>query len=180
LTPPPTGDAFLAAWFPIGVALAASTLESFRPGPLALLVFLVSVSLILGWAVTGIFQLCSAAWRRQWRLAAKRLAHLAIGATFALVAFRSGDYLHLAVLYPSYRATISQTAQRPVMFPWGDDAVTVLDGMRLRTLVYDESGKTTENARIRDGFCTIDRRLVGNFFIEQDISLQNIRLCASS
>ena len=88
----------------------------------------------------------------------------------------SGDYVHLAVLYPHYRTVIAEKGgglTAPVTFPWGDDAVSVMDGMRLINLVYDASPTTAKYVgQIRDdpdieGFKNYTRHMVGNFYLEE-------------
>ncbi len=82
--------------------------------------------------------------------------------------FLAGDYVHLAINYPRYRRVIDQTQTRPVRFAWGDYAVTILDGLQLRVLVFNESGppapEAIEAERGRDTVSVT--RLIGPFYLE--------------
>lgn len=142
---------------------------------------MISFLLVFALLVIQFFQIGAATWRRQWRLGAKRLMLLMIGIPLALIGAESGDYLHLAILYPSYRAEIAQASERPVKFPWGDQAAFVGDGLQFRTLVYDDTGNTARAApRVEEGICVTDNRLIGNFFIELSTSIQVITRCGNS
>jgi hypothetical protein len=165
-----------AVWFPFGFSLAGSTGLSASPGPLGSLVLLISMLVILGGLIAALFRIGVAIFHRQWRLSGERLILLIIAFPLIFLGLRSGDYVHLAVLYPYYREKIAQTSERPVRFPWGDAAVTVLDGIQYRTMLYDDTGKTGEMNDVEqhraEGLVVIDHRLTGSFFIELTISCQ--------
>ena len=81
-----------------------------------------------------------------------------------------GDYIHLAVMYPSYAAKIYSRPDwqsREVRFDWGDEAVVVTDGIRSRVLIYDASGKTVVGDRpAPEGEIRLNiQHLMGNFYI---------------
>ncbi len=56
-------------------------------------------------------------------------------------------------------------------FEWGDDAIMVTDGIRLRTLVYDESDEMLGRANDRnEGLVLHTRRLFGHFYLQLESS----------
>lgn len=91
----------------------------------------------------------------------------------AFVGLKSGDYLHLFMLYPYYWSVINETTERPVQFYWGDDALMIWDGFQLRTLIYDDRGrgneelsKSLDRERRKEGLSSETTHLLGNFFME--------------
>jgi hypothetical protein len=85
----------------------------------------------------------------------------------------SGDYVHLAVMYPYYVVKIRSHPDwqsKEVRFDWGDDAVTALDGLLLKVLVYDASGKIVVGDRpdLGGGEVTVNiQHFIGNFYLER-------------
>jgi hypothetical protein len=68
---------------------------------------------------------------------------------------------------------IDQTPERPIKFAWGDAAATVLDGIDLRVLLYDDTGTTRAMVGIHSQDSETElwidtQHLIGNFFL-QDI-----------
>ncbi len=90
----------------------------------------------------------------------------------------SGDYIHLAAMYPKYHFVVSNDPEgqsKPISFPWGDAAITVLDGIQLRILVYDATSLTQGKVgnvwqNQETGLKIYTRHLLGNFFIEDAMS----------
>ena len=110
---------------------------------------------------------------KQWMAFGLGAISLAASVPLAFVGLKSGDYLHLFMLYPYYQSVIDKTSERPVRFYWGDDALVIPDGFQLRTLVYDDSGRTEKELnkelnmeRRKEGLSSETARLLGNFFME--------------
>jgi hypothetical protein len=129
---------------------------------------------IIGWTVTFLALTAIAAFRRHWTRAGSSLLVLACAAPISLaVLVLSGDYVHLLMLYPYYLSKIhqsSETAKAPVRFAWGDDAVSVLDGIRLRILIYDPSDETASaigQIKRQEGLVISTWRLAGDFYIQE-------------
>jgi len=168
-------------WFPISASLIGSTLWSLFPGPAGFLFLIMSCLVILGYLITMFALIGASIVRGQWHAGARRVALVAIAVPISILGIRSGDYLHVVVAYPYYRLKIAQTAERPVRFPWGDQAVTVADGLQFRALLYDDRGEMNLiDHRVGDGngvFWVSTRRLMGQFFIQEVISCQNAARC---
>ncbi len=157
------------ALFLFGVSLTGSTLWSVFAGPLGFLLLMISLLIVAVSLIAVLSGVVSALFGRQWRLFGERLIVLVVAAPVVVTGTRLGDYVHLALLYPYYRENIAQTSKRPVRFYWGDQAVSVLDGLQLRSLLYDDTGVTTVTTtqeRDDQGLCTFRQHLMVNFFIE--------------
>ncbi len=155
--------------FLLGASTAGSTLMSLLPGPLGFLLAMISLLVIIISMIVVLVGAGSALISKRWWLSGQRLLVLAVAATIVPMGLRSGDYVHLALLYPYYHEKIARTSKRPVWFPWGDQAVTVLDGLQRRTLLFDDTGATTastDTERDNEGLCTFRKHLIGSFFIE--------------
>lgn len=151
----------------------SDTLRSIIPTPLGFLCQ-IAIMFIIGmyWFVVLVLVVV-ALFSKQWMASSLRAVSLAASVALAFVGLKSGDYLHLFMFYPHYRSVINKTTERPVLFYWGDDALIIPDGFQLRTLVYDDSGKTDEELskkldteRRREGLSSETTHFVGNFFLE--------------
>ena len=159
-----------AVLFLFGVSLAESTLWSMSPSPWDFLVFIIAIIITFIIIIMVLFGAGRDLVEIRWRLLCERLILLAVIAPVMLAGGQLGDYVHLAILYPYYHQQIAQTPKRPVRFSWGDQAVTVLDGLRMRILLYDDTGATTVTAIKKqdgEGICTARQHLILNFFIEE-------------
>lgn len=155
--------------FLLGISLAGSALWSVFPGPLGTLLLVVSFIIILISLIVNLFSVCSALFSKNWQLFGERLLVLTVVIPITITSMLLSDYIHLAVLYPYYRLEIAHTSNRPVQFYWGDQALSAIDGVQMRTLMYDDSGKTDITNKLErndDGFCTERWRLIGHFFIK--------------
>lgn len=155
--------------FLLGVSLAGSALWSVFPGPLGTLLLIISSLVMLISLVANFFSACFALFNKRWQLFGERLLVFIVVIPIALTSMLLSDYIHLAVLYPYYRLEIARTSNRPVQFYWGDQALSAIDGVQMRTLMYDDSGKTditNKMERNDEGLCTKRWRLVGHFLIE--------------
>jgi len=153
-------------WVPIGASSIGSTLWSVFPGPLGFVFLLTSGLAILGYLIAMLVLLLATIVRGRWRSGAQRLILLAVAVPLTVLGARSGDYLHFVAAYPYYRYKIAQTGERPVAFPWGDQAVSVVDGVQFRILLYDDRGKVNlvDHGDPDDGgtgFWVITRHLIG-------------------
>jgi hypothetical protein len=164
-------------WFPVAAATLMSTAFSLFAGHAALL--LVVLIAVLSVAVYWCCLLCFAAMAaigRHWADCLVRATGLVLIVPLVLLARLSGDYVHFAVMFPYYYLTIATNSYHSARFPWGDRAMGVMDGMQLRTLVYDVSGETeqrlgqlTPDAGTYGGpVCTV--RFIGGFFLEYEYS----------
>jgi hypothetical protein len=164
---------FRAARFPILLSCLAGALKSFFPGPLGFLFVVVTGLTLVGWWLVGIMKLGANLFQRRWRAGVGRVLLLAASIPLVGIGFRSGDYVHLVALYPYYLYRIEQTPKRPVAFEWGDAAVTVVDGLHLRTLLYDDSGETRAQVGVgrrhpeEEGLWIETSHFVGNFFLQE-------------
>jgi hypothetical protein len=157
---------------PVAVAILASTVKSFNARPWGLLVLLLGESFLVGWTVMLLASTIRAAFRHNWKRAALLPCAFVCSLPLIFVGVLSGDYIHLAVMYPYYVVKIHSQPDwrtKEVRFDWGDEAVTVLDGLRARVLIYDASGKTVVGDRPDLGSAGIRvnmQHLIGNFYLE--------------
>jgi hypothetical protein len=120
------------------------------------------------WAIAIVSMAAKAAWRARGRrclgLMAILLVVLPVSGVLALWA---GDYVHLAVMWPSYRSTIQTEPGSRVIFEW--ETVELMFGEIERTLVYDPSDSEAHENDIPynnyDGSFTRHRHLIGHFYL---------------
>lgn len=156
---------------PLVLACASSSLLSFFPGPLFLLLLLVGALVLLPWLATLLILAIAALVQGAWMRFGASCVRLAAFVPVVLVGLFSGDYVHLVLLYPHYRAVIAQHPGEVVRFPWGDAAATVLDGIQLIFLVYDptDGGQRADQPIPGDELRTARRKhLIGRFYVECD------------
>jgi hypothetical protein len=161
-----------SASIPIGAAILGGTAKSVFPGPPAFPVVLIGVLTVLIWTLIGVGKLIFDLCHRRWLISGARLLQITACLPLAVIGAASGDYVHIALFYPSYRMTIAKSPDGPVRFPWGDAALTVLDGMHFRTLVFDRGGATEAVLGRQlgpDGLPKFTRHLIGNFYLEEII-----------
>ena len=116
--------------------------------------------------------------RRRW----VRAGLSAIKATTFLLllgpCLRAGDYVHLAMFYPSYHRQIREQDAgdtAPMRFDWGDKALWVTDGFQGETLVYDPTDALAAvvgdvRAGGRNGLGLATLQLIGHFYVELEFS----------
>jgi hypothetical protein len=83
-----------------------------------------------------------------------------------VLALWAGDYVHLAVMWPSYRSTIQADPGSRVTFEW--ETVELMFGQIQRVLVYDPRDSEAHERDIHndyDGTFTRHRHLIGHFYI---------------
>ena len=151
-------------------AVLGSSVQSFLPGPGGFACLLLCILVVGFWAIICMGKLVIAMFRARWRTAAVRVLIVVAALPLVAAGFLAGDYIHLAINYPHYRAVIDGTETRPVRFPWGDYAVTVMDGIKLTTLLYDESGLPVPSTRDVEGLHVRVEPFVGDFYVETSSS----------
>jgi hypothetical protein len=156
---------------PLAIAVLASTVKSFIAGPGWILALLLGALSLIGWAGVLLVSTIRAAFRRHWGRVALLCGAFVGAPPLVFVGILSGDYVHLALMYPYYALQLRQDPDwqsKEARFGWGDEAVTVLDGVRLRTLVYDASGKTVGDRPDPEvgGLRLNIQHLIGNFYLE--------------
>jgi hypothetical protein len=136
--------------------------NSIYPGLLGFAVLAPAVLFAVGFAAVAAVRAIAALFSQRWGQAARRLST----GLLALVAIPTsvflGDYIHLAIFYPTYARAISERGVTE--FPWGDTAIWVTDAARLRVLVYDPSGA---HAGAGPGRMFVTH-LVGPFYVVED------------
>lgn len=156
-----------------GLAAAViAALDSIFPGTPSLLGFAAVIALGI-WFLVRIIVSTVLLIRRRWRKAVVKFGSTLIGAVLSALLLTTGDYIHLALYYPYYANEIRSRVdgKGPMRFEWGDDAIMVTDGIRLRTLVYDESDEMLGRANDRnEGLVLHTRRLFGHFYLQLESS----------
>lgn len=153
---------------PLAIAVSASTAKSLVAGPWWIFAMLLGVAALIGWTIVLLASLLRSVVGQNWKRAA--LLSLAFVSSFPLifVGMVSGDYVHLALMYPYYAVEIRRHPDwqsKEVRFDWGDEAVTALDGLRARVLIYDASGKVVVGDRYDPNFRLNIQHLIGNFYL---------------
>jgi hypothetical protein len=119
------------------------------------------------WAMAIVGMAVKAAWRARWRRCFGLIAILLVGLPMSGVLWRwAGDYVHLAVMWPTYRSTIQAEPGSRVMFEW--ETVEMMFGQIERTLVYDPSDGEAHAKDTHDdyqGWFRRHRHLVGHFYL---------------
>jgi hypothetical protein len=157
---------------PVAIAILASTVKSFIAGPWWILAMLLGALSLVGWTLVLLAFTILAAFRQNWKRAALLPCAFVCSLPWIFVGIQSGDYIHLAVMYPYYAVKIYSAPDwrsKEVRFDWGDDAITVLDGLRARVLIYDASGKTIVGDRpdLGSGGVRVNiHHFIGNFYLE--------------
>jgi hypothetical protein len=119
------------------------------------------------WAMAIISMAVKAAWRARWRRCLGLIAILVVVLPLSgALALWAGDYVHLAVMWPSYRSTIQTEPGSRVAFEW--QTVEIMFGQIERTLVYDPSDSEAHEHDFYnnyDGTFKRHRHLIGHFYV---------------
>ena len=81
----------------------------------------------------------------------------------------AGEYVHLAVMWPSYRSAIQTEPGSRVTFEW--EIVELMFAQIERALVYDPSDGEAQAKETYDNYrgeFTRRRRLIGHFYLVED------------
>jgi len=131
------------------------------------LVIGVGVIILLWFVITSIF-------KKSWTQSIVRAIALAISLLLAYLGLRSGDYVHLVILYPMYQAAIFAQPKEILRFHWGEnDGSFVPEYIEKSMLVYDvrpASRIAVKEGEIwfKDGSGGMQtEHFIGNFFIER-------------
>ena len=160
------GKALCLIVLPLSVSAIVGSSFSFSPNSdgvraIGSLVFAV-------WAIAIVSMAVKAAWRARWRRCLGLTAILLVVLPMSGVLWLwAGDYVHLAVMWPSYRSTIQTEPGSRVLFEW--ETVEIMFGEIERTLVYDPSDSEAHETDIPynnyDGSFTRHRHLMGHFYL---------------
>jgi len=161
----------------IFIPIIVSTLNSFFAGPIGSLIFILATFVVLVSVLTLIVLIFVPLSKKMWRQSFIRFLILIFILPLIFIGVKSGDYIHLLIMYPHYLQTIagySNGQDVPVRIYWGDASVFVLDGFRGRTLIYDSKGTTAKLVgsvwEDSNGFKNYTRHLVGRFYLEETSS----------
>jgi hypothetical protein len=158
------GKAFRLVVLPLSVSAIVGIYFSFSPGAGIRAIGFVVCTV---WAIAIVSMTVKAAWRARWHRCLGLIAILLVVLPMsAVLAFWAGDYVHLAVMWPSYRSTIQAEPGNRVAFEW--ETVELMFGQIERTLVYDPSdGEARENDTYDNyhGYFTRHRRLISHFYL---------------
>ena len=164
------GKALLLIVLPLSVCAIAGIYFSFSPNsggvPLRAIGFIVCAV----WAIAIVSMAVKAAWRARWRRCLGLIAILLVVLPMSdVLMFRAGDYVHLAVIWPSYRSTIQTEPGSRVTFEW--ETVELMFGQIERTLVYDPSDSETQAKDTHNdyqGWFLRHRHLIGHFYLVEN------------
>jgi hypothetical protein len=128
----------------------------------------ISISALAIWLVAITISIIGAARKRHWRRTISIAALLVVVWPVILLLLRSRDYVHLALMYPYYRAMIDNAPKLTI--PWGDiggPGVSPLIGV----LVYDRTGETAAEIGVHQdrrepAISVATTHLVGNFYLQ--------------
>jgi hypothetical protein len=123
------------------------------------------------WAVAIVSMAVKAAWRARWHRCLGLITILLVVLPMSgVLALWAGDYVHLAVMWLSYRSTIQTEPGSRVTFEW--ETVELLFGQIERTLIYDPNDSEAHQNDIPynnyDGSFTRHRHLVGHFYVVEN------------
>ncbi|WP_152047733.1 hypothetical protein [Aureimonas psammosilenae] len=156
---------------PLGLGAIISIFPGFGTATLLLL----AGAIVLIMTSVGAFIILADLFRLRWVKALQRVFVIALTLAIFVPAVRAGDYIHLVLFYPYYKAEIRRSGNpnQQVRFDWGDDAALVSDGAVIRTLVYDPTGsmaKYVGERRSSDIGGLYTDHLFGDFYLETDMS----------
>jgi hypothetical protein len=158
------GKAFRLVVLPLSVSAIVGIYFSFSPGAGIRAIGFVVCTV---WAIAIVSMTVKAAWQSRWRRCLGLIAILLVALPLSYVlAFWTGDYVHLAVMWPSYRSTIQAEPGSRITWDWQE--LEMLFGQVGRTLVYDPSDSEAHEKDIPfadDGSFTTHRHLIGHFYV---------------
>jgi hypothetical protein len=159
------GKALLLVVLPLSASAIAGVYFSFLPEILPRAIAFVVCAI---WAIAVVVMTVTAALRMRWRRCLGLIAALLIVLPMSFVlAFWTGDYVHLAVMWPSYQSAIQNEPGRRVTFEWV--TVEMMFGQMARTLVYAPSDSEAHKQDIPyndyDGTFMLHRHLMGHFYL---------------
>jgi hypothetical protein len=119
------------------------------------------------WLVAITISIIGAARKRHWRRVISLAVILIVVWPEMLLLLRSGDYVHLALMYPHYRAMIDNAPKLTI--PWGDVGGPGVSPL-IRVLVYDRTGETAAEIgvhpdRTEPAISVATAHLIGDFYL---------------
>ena len=156
--------------FPVLGALALSVVHSFSP-MLGLLLIPFVVLAVAAWAAIMLYRAVAAAFRRSWRGSLQILLVVAVATPLAGIALLSGDYVHLAIMYPVYASVIRNNQRSETSFSWGGTGFAG-SANSVRVLVYDQVGTLASKIGVtpladEPGVSVFTTHLTGHFYIRE-------------
>jgi hypothetical protein len=160
------GKAFCLIVLPLSVSAIVGSYFSFAPNSDG--VRAIGTLIWVVWAIAIVSMAVKAARRARWRRCLGLIAILLVVLPMSGVLWLwAGDYVHLAVMWPSYRSAIQAEPGSRVLFEW--ETVEIMFGEIERTLVYDPSDSEAHENDIPynnyDGSFTRHRHLIGHFYV---------------
>lgn len=140
-------EAVRIAAYPVGAVLVLSIVRSFWWWGFVILGVLILIAVAI--ATNAIMVLgAMAVWRRDWRKIAiwATALVLAVPAILAARTTTSGDYVHLAIMYPYYAMQPEYQSNKPFSVPWTNEGFLLTQGCD-RSLQFDPSGKAKAEER---------------------------------
>lgn len=161
------GKALCLVVLPLSVGAIVGVCFSFSP-EWGVFLRLIGIIVCAVWAIAIVVMAVKAAWRAHWRRCLGLLVSLLVALPISgVLALRVGDYVHLAVMWPSYRSTIQTEPGSRVAFEW--ETQELMFGQIERTLIYDPSDSEAHEKDIPynnyDGSFTRHRHLIGHFYL---------------
>jgi hypothetical protein len=150
---------------PLSVSAIVGSYLSFSPNSDGLRV--IGFVICVVWAIAIVSMAVKAAWRARWRRCLGLIAILLVVLPISdRLFYWTGDYVHLAVMWPSYRSTIQTEPGSRVTFEW--ETVELMFHQIERSLVYDPNDSEAHKNDIpynNDGSFLRHRHLVGHFYL---------------
>jgi len=159
------GKALPLIVLPLSVSAIVGSYLSFSPNSdgLRAIGFVICVV----WAIAIVGMAVKAAWRARWRRCLGLTAILLVVLPMSdVLMYWAGDYVHLAAMWPSYRATIQTEPGTRVTFEW--QTVELMFAQIERTVVYDPSdseAQAKDTYNNYQGWFTRHRHLIGHFYL---------------
>jgi hypothetical protein len=159
------GEILRAVVLPLVSMIILLVVISYLPDDAVGFLMLETIVLFL-WVIAMVGNMIAAAWGRAWNK--MLIAAIALIGVWPLMwaSWISGDYVHLALMYPFYASQITAAdahPSEPIRFGWGQQRTGMI------VLIYDPTGKTLlgdgQNP-IEHAISTRTRHLIGNFYIE--------------
>lgn len=118
-----------------------------------------------------IYRAVAAAFLRSWRGSLHRLLVIAVATPLAGIALLSGDYVHLAIMYPVYASAIRNNQQSEATFSWGSTGFAG-SANSMRVLVYDQRGTLGSKIGVapladEPSISVFTTHLTGHFYIRE-------------
>ena len=154
--------------FPVLTVLTVSIIHSFSPMT-GLLLFPFALLAAAIWMIVVLSRAAVSAWRHSWWDSCRRLAFVAFAVPLMVAALLSGDYLHLAVMFPVYAPQITASiGTSEVVFSWGGTGFAG-SANSIRALVYDPKGAEVgvKPLAAEPAVSVATNHLLGHFYVRE-------------